>query len=286
MRMLLSISLFVIGFFWFSGTITLVFLILSTLLAITGIFGICPPYLLLGIQRYNKDEKISRVSGTIFIVVLLSITIGWSYASIFFTKKFFLEDYNRMNNYYKQTLFNTGKEKRTESITNYDTLVKEYTLFLSKYTNYQPYVLRYDSAFSTDIKKIDSIIANLKEKVYTGNLAEAHLEFEAVRPIFQDILKRNGFSLLAVSLVDFHDVMETVIEAADKKDAPWVVQAYLVADEKLKSVEEVANDSEIQAIRKNLEELKWLAEQNSNLELSTKAAELKASFVKVYLKRG
>jgi hypothetical protein len=34
------------------------------------------------------------------------------------------------------------------------------------------------------------------------------------------------------------------------------VQAYLVADEKLKSVEEVANDSEIQAIRKNLEELK------------------------------
>lgn len=191
-----------------------------------------------------------------------------------------------MNNYYKQTLFNTGKEKRTESITNYDTLVKEYTLFLSKYTNYQPYVLRYDSAFSTDIKKIDSIIANLKEKVYTGNLAEAHLEFEAVRPIFQDILKRNGFSLLAVSLVDFHDVMETVIEAADKKDAPWVVQAYLVADEKLKSVEEVANDSEIQAIRKNLEELKWLAEQNSNLELSTKAAELKASFVKVYLKRG
>jgi hypothetical protein len=76
MRMLLSISLFVIGFFWFSGTITLVFLILSTLLAITGIFGICPPYLLLGIQRYNKDEKISRVSGTIFIVVLLSITIG------------------------------------------------------------------------------------------------------------------------------------------------------------------------------------------------------------------
>ena len=39
-----------------------------------------------------------------------------------------------------------------------------------------------------------------------------------LEPIFQDILKRNNFSLLAISLVDFHDVMETVIEAADTKD--------------------------------------------------------------------
>jgi hypothetical protein len=47
-----------------------------------------------------------------------------------------------------------------------------------------------------------------KDAVYTGNLPESHLAFEKIRPIFQDILKRNNFSLLAVSLVDFHDVME------------------------------------------------------------------------------
>jgi hypothetical protein len=99
-------------------------------------------------------------------------------------------------------------------------------------------------------------------------------------------LKRNNFSLLAVSLVDFHDVMEWVIDAADKKDVPWVLAAYAIADEKLKTVELEANDSEIQAIRKSLEEVKSLAESGNLDALSPKAAELKSNFVKVYLKRG
>jgi len=63
------------------------------------------------------------------------------------------------------------------------------------------------------------MIVLLKDKIYTGELKQAHLDLEKVRPIFQDILKRNNFSLLAVYLVDFHDVMEKVIEAADAKNA-------------------------------------------------------------------
>ncbi len=191
-----------------------------------------------------------------------------------------------MNNSYKQTLFNTGKDKRTESITNYDQLVKDYAIFLNKYTSYQPYTLRYDSNFNTDLKKINSIILSLREKVYTGDLKEAHLNFEAIRPIFQDILKRNGFSLLAVALVDFHDVMETVIAAADARDPSGIARAYIIADEKLKAVEESANDNEIQAIRTSLEEVRSLGEKNSMETISEKAAELKTNFVKVYLKRG
>jgi hypothetical protein len=97
--------------------------------------------------------------------------------------------------------------------------------------------------------------------VYTGNLKESHLDFEKVRPIFQDILKRNNFSMLAVSLVDFHDVMGKVIGAADVKKPADVLMAYKEADEKLKAVEEVANDSEIIAIRQKLDEVKNLAEQ-------------------------
>ncbi len=285
-RMILSVSLFIIGFFWFSGNINLILLTISILLAITGILGFCPPYLLFGINWYSKDNRISKLFLGIFTIIFLIVGIGWSYASIFFTKKFFLEDYNRMNNYYKQTLFNTGKEKRAESIMNYDLLIAEYHIFLAKYNTYQPYSLRWDKEFRNDLNKISSIIHTLKEKTYTGNLKEAHLELEKVRPIFQDILKRNNFSLLAISLVDFHDVMETVIEAADTKDVSWVAKAYLIADEKLKIIEDITNDDEIQAIRKNLNDVKTFAEQNKLETLSTKAAELKSSFVKVYLKRG
>lgn len=123
-----------------------------------------------------------------------------------------------MNNFYKQTLFNTGKDKRAESIANYDALVSEYATFLAKYTTYHPYSLRSDKNLNNDLEKISNMISSEKNAVYTGVLTGSHLEFEKIRPIFQDILKRNNFSLLAISLVDFHDVMEDVIDAADKKD--------------------------------------------------------------------
>ena len=191
-----------------------------------------------------------------------------------------------MNNYYKQTLFNTGKELRPESISNYDSLISEYEIFFAKYRKYHPYSLKWDANLNTDLNNISSMIVLLKDKIYTGELKQAHLDLEKVRPIFQDILKRNNFSLLAVYLVDFHDVMEKVIEAADAKNAKWVIESYVEADEKLKAVEEVMNDSEIQAIRKNLDAVKSLAEQNNMETIAETAANLKSSFVKVYLKRG
>ncbi len=285
-RIMISIIVFIIGFFWFGGLVQVSLFILSAILFLTGISGFCPLYTVFKIQRYKKDSKIPKICWIIFTIVFLLVTVGWSYASIFFSKKFFLEDYNKMNNYYKQTLFNTGKEKRPESIANYDSLVSEYAIFSEKYTNYHPYSLRSDANLNSDIAKISTVIASQKEAVYTGNLKQSHLDFEKVRPIFQDILKRNNFSLLAISLVDFHDVMEGVIDAADKKDITGVAKAYLIADEKLKAVELEANDEEIQTIRKNLEEVRSLAEQNKLETISAKAADLKASFVKVYLKRG
>ncbi len=54
----------------------------------------------------------------------------------------------------------------------------------------------------------------------------------------------------------------------------------------MKLVEEEANDDEIKAIRAKLEELAALAKDGKADELSKKAAELKSTFIKVYLKRG
>jgi hypothetical protein len=284
-RVLIGELLMLIAFFWVGGVLSIVLYVLSAVALMTALTGFCGLYKILKINTI-EDKPISKIIIGIFIAVFIGIAIGGSYASIFFTKKIFLDDYSRMNNYYKQTLFYTGQDKRDEAISNYDILVIEYAVFYKKYSNYHPYVFKLDNKFNSDLKEVSNIIISLKDKVNTGDLKLAHTDFEQVRPIFQDILKRNGFSVLAVSLVDFHDAMEKVIAKADMKDAVGLVEVYPEVDLKLKAVEEVANDIEIQNIRQKLDETLSLAKEGKVDLLPAKAAELKSSFVKVYLKRG
>jgi len=233
-------------------------------------------------NRVRQHKIISGFMAGLLVVVL----IGGFYAASFFSKKFFVEDFNAMNKYYKQALFETGQDKRTESITNYDLLVSAFADFQGKYSAHQPFALRSDVQFANDLAKIQAIIAGTKDDVYTGDLKNAHLALENIRPITQEMFRRNGFSMLAVSLVDFHDSMEKVIDGANAKKPTEVIAAYAEANDKLLAVENETNDAEIQAIRNNLEALLKLAQDNNVETMPSKAAELKSSFVKVYLVRG
>jgi uncharacterized protein HemY len=80
--------------------------------------------------------------------------------------------------------------------------------------------------------------------------------------------------------------MELVLDAANAKDASKVIALYPQVSEKLKAVEEQANDLEIQAIRKNLDQALATANSANHDQLATQAETLKSSFIKVYLKRG
>jgi len=284
---LLIAEIFILGaFFWFGGAWQIIFYVVGIISLVTSITGFCALYKVFGIRTFGIETKPTSIYiKAVFAVLFVVIAIAGSYYSAFFTKKFFLDDYSRMNNYYKQTLFYTGQDKRAEAVDNYNKLIAEYSVFLSKYTAYHPYAIKSDTQFNADIEKVSSIINSLKENVYTGDLKQSHTSFEAVRPIFQDILKRNNFSMLAVTLVDFHDAMEKIIAAADAKDATQLLAVYPEVDSKLKAVEEIVNDSEIQSIRTKLEETVALAKDGKADLLSAKAAELKSVFVKVYLKR-
>ncbi len=285
---ILIAEVFILGaYFWLGGAWQIVFYVVGAISLITAITGFCALYKVLGVRTFKTESKsISIYAKVLFVILFVAIAVAGSYYSAFFTKKFFLDDYSQMNNYYKQTLFYTGQDKRVEAIDNYNKLVAEYSVFLSKYTSYHPYVIKSDRQFNADIEKVSRIINSLKDNVYTGDLKQTHTSLEVVRPIFQDILKRNNFSMLAVTLVDFHDAMEKIIAAADLKDATQLLFVYSEVDLKLKAVEEIVNDSEIQTIRKRLEEVVTLAKNGQVDLLSTKAAELKSAFVKVYLKRG
>ncbi|NCN25584.1 hypothetical protein COT94_02620 [Candidatus Falkowbacteria bacterium CG10_big_fil_rev_8_21_14_0_10_37_14] len=285
-RVILAEVFFMLAWFWFGGVTQIILYTLSFVMLLTAVIGFCGLYKFFSCNTKHGEKKVSKIAIASFVIVFVIIAIAGGYYSNFFSKKLFLEDFNVMNNYYKQTLFNTGQDKREESIANYDKLVLECAKFSKKYSNYHPQVVAKDKNFNSDLAKVSEFITSLKDKVYTGDLKESHLDFEEVRPIFQDILKRNGFSMLAVYLVDFHDSMEKVIAEADKKNSVGVIETYVDANNKLITVEEVANDDEIKAIRNNLEALLNLAKSGNTEDLAIQAAELKSSFVKVYLKRG
>ena len=286
-RLVVSLVFIEIGYFWLGGGMQFLAVAIGVILLVTALAGFCPLNKLIGIRTLRENSwSMKGWSWATLILVVLVVLVGGSYTSNFVTKRVYLEEFNQMNHYYKQTLFLTGQQKREEAIANYDELVKQYAAYEYKYTTYHPYALKGDPQFNSDLARVSLMIAQVGKQVYEGDLEQAHLALEQVRPVFQDIFKRNGFSMLAVALVDFHDVMETVLDAANEKDVAHVAVTYADADIKLKAIEVEANDAEIQAIRKNLENVRQLAEDGKLEDLPGAANVLKSSFVKVYLKRG
>jgi len=125
------------------------------------------------------------------------------------------------------------------------------TAFQEKYKDFRPTVIKADEQFSKDM--------------------------------MNEILIRNGLLPLSVALVDFHDVMELVLDAVNNKNASKVLEVYPRADEKLRAVEAISSEPGIMSIRANLDEVLSLAKENKTAELPARAGDLKASYVKVYL---
>lgn len=287
-RFLLAIGLFEAAYFWLSGTPQILAYGVGGVMLVTGASSICPIYKVLGIGASQAACSLQpalwiRVLG---ILALLGAIVGGSYGSDFLTRKMFLEDFNAMNHFYKQTLFFTGKAEREKAIANYDLWVPAFEKFQGKYSVYRPYVLRNDAQFSADLVQVNDMMRAVKDPVKSGDLQQAHLDLEKVRPVFQTMFKRNGFSMLSVALVDFHDNMELMLDTANAKNAAKTLVLYEQVNAKLQAIEAEANDPEIKAIRFELDTLNALAKENKLDAMPAQSEKLKTSFVKVYLKRG
>lgn len=286
-RLLLGVVLLEAAFFWLGGTQALLAYALAAVMFTTGVWGFCPLYRVLGIGAKPAPTKPTILAIRIAaIALLLGVVLGGSYASNFFTRKIFLEDFNAMNTFYKQTLFMTGKGERDKAISNYEQLLPAFQKFQDKYVAFQPLALRNDKQLESDLSNVAGILKAVNSGVRTGDLHQAHLDLEKVRPVFQELFKRNGFSMLSVSLVDFHDAMELMLDAAHAKDGAKISALYPQVSEKLKAVEAEANDAEIVAIRNSLDDLLALAKDGKQDLLAAQAERLKSNFVKVYLQRG
>jgi hypothetical protein len=289
-RALAGIALLELGYFWLAGAWQIGAFVVGAVLLITAVVKFCPLYSLLGLRTGSTKSLKTAAPGKALPVLagvaLVAVLVGGSYGSNFMTRKLFLEDFNAMNDHYKQTLFLTGKNERAKATEKYDLLLPAFARFQAKYSAYRPYALKNDTQLSADLLAVHGMLQGVNEQVRTGDLQQAHLALEKVRPVFQQVFKRNGFSMLAVALVDFHDDMELMLEAAASKNADKLVAVYPQVSDKLKAIEAEANDAEIQTIRKNLDALLSQAEAKTLDALPAAADALKTSFVKVYLKRG
>lgn len=286
-RLFVAAAVLILSFFWLGGILSYIGYVFSAIMFLTAVSGFCPLYKPLGICTLkDSSKKMSTRSMTVIIAVLAGFIIGAGIGSNALTQRLFIKDFNAMNNYYKQALFLTGQNSREKAVENFNLWLKEFSLFSAKYEAYKPMVIRGDALWKSDLERVAEIIKNNEPVVREGDLKQAHLDLEKVRLIFQELFKRNGFSMLSLALVDFHEAMETMLDAANAKNSDKVKFVYSLADDKLKAVEETLNDEEIQAIRKNLNDLLDLAKQGKLDALPAKADELKKSFVKVYLKRG
>lgn len=286
-RALVGIALLELAFFWLVGGLQIGAYAIGAVLLLTALVRFCPIYRILGLQiNVSQKPKPSALSFALAGTLLLIAVVGGSYASSFFTRKLFLEDFNAMNDHYKQTLFLTGKNERVKANEKYDLLVPAYAQFQGKYSTYRPWVIRSDVQWGSDLVAVQGMLQGVNGQIRSGDLQKAHLALEKVRPVFQDMFKRNGFSMLAVALVDFHDAMELMLDAAATKNTEEMKSLYPELNDKLIVIEEQSNDAEIQEIRKNLDALIGLVNTNSTDALASAADLLKSSFVKVYLKRG
>ncbi len=286
-RALAAILLLELGVFWLGGPAQWLALTGALVLLVTGWSGFCPLYRLLGVHTGTAGTPTPGTGKKLAAwLVLALVLLAGSYASLVASRKIFLEDFNRMNDAYKQTLFLTGKAQRESAQVQYARLVPALQDFVSTYTHYQPLSLRGDTRLAEDFRQVTQWVTDAGPLVQHGDLQEAHLMLEKVRPIFQEMFKRNGFSMLAVALVDFHDAMEQVLEAANRQDSARLVALYPEVSEKLQAVEAQAQDAEIQAIRKHLDAIEAAARTPQADRLPALGEALKSSFVKVYLQRG
>lgn len=192
--------------------------------------------------------------------------------------------YSSYHSAYKKVLFATGQNSPESS-----------DLMVSFKSNLQSLASLSDTPYSEDVdyvSDIDKIVVLTDEAsslIDSSNLEAAHSKLEELRPIWQDIFKRNNVYSRTFYMTEFHEVMEGVVEAVGTDELDLVssecVDLRTLWDETLSVSNDLSSNEQFNSL--------WSAE-SANIDsvcsldgdLIVASDKLKKGFIQTYLAFG
>lgn len=222
------------------------------------------------------------------ILLIIGAIAGFKFLEIQKVKNF-NKAYNDLNDKYKQALFQTG-QNNSESLSFYQEYESGFTLFKDKYTTSPVTPFDKDNLFNTDLNEISTWNQKALYQINNKEFKEAHLTLEKIRPIWQEIFKRNNFNLFGLYMIDFHDSMEVSTEAETTQE---ILDNCADLNEKWNQVNanlpEVQTD-EFKTLLKiedtNVKEICSITKITELEQIKKLQGDIKSDFVKLYLKYG
>lgn len=170
----------------------MVLYLLAFVMVFQAATGVCGFYNLMGrntCERIKRKDK-KLVAGSAALMVL--VAGAGSYASAIMTKNILMEDLASIEEPYNLTLLSTEQDLRNESISQYELLNTSLGAFNKKYSDYEPFAVKFDEKFHEDMSNVSLIVNASRQDIFTGLLSDAHARLAAGKSLLQAIKKRDG----------------------------------------------------------------------------------------------
>ncbi|MHC1686226.1 MAG: DUF2892 domain-containing protein [Methanothrix sp.] len=185
-RVILAEICLIIAFFWVAVDWQIPLYLITLVMLFQAATGNCGLYNMLG---WNSCEVIKRKDKNLkaaFVAVALLLAAAGIYASITLTANAFHEDVRQVDEPYLLALNYSGQGDLNAARLQHADLMKAYGLFQNKYSQYQPFVLRSNGNFTSEMKEVSSAITSSRECLNRSDLACARQELAKAEPILQN----------------------------------------------------------------------------------------------------
>jgi hypothetical protein len=181
-----------IAFFWVGRAWQMVLYLLAVVMVFQAATGVCGFYNLIG---RNTCERIKRKDKKLVVVtaVLIVLVAGaGSFSSAIMTKNILKGDLASIEVPYNLTLLSTEQDLRNESISQYEMLNTSLGAFNKKYSDYEPFAVKFDEKFQGDMTNVSTIVKTSQQDIFTGLLSDAHARLAVGKSLLQTIKKRDS----------------------------------------------------------------------------------------------
>ncbi|VVB64960.1 Uncharacterised protein [uncultured archaeon] len=191
-RVILADLCILIAFFWMGRAWQMVLYLLAFVMVFQAATGVCGFYNLMGRNTCERIKRKDKKMVVVTAVLMVLVAGAGSYASVIMTKNILKEDLASIEEPYNLTLLSTEQDLRNESISRYELLNTSLGAFNKKYSDYDPFAVKFDEKFQGDMTNVSMIVKASRQDIFTGLLSDAHARLAVGKSLLQNIKKRDG----------------------------------------------------------------------------------------------